>query len=118
MELRQLEYFLAVAEHANFTRAAEALHVAQPWVSAQVRRLERELGNELFDRSSRVLRLTEFGKALLPLAGAALRTVGEIRSAADAMGECCAASLRSVRCHTRHPCWLRHWRPTAGRTRR
>ncbi|WP_457138481.1 LysR family transcriptional regulator [Mycobacteroides abscessus] len=85
MELRQLEYFLAVAEHANFTRAAEALHVAQPWVSAQVRRLERELGNELFDRSSRVLRLTEFGKALLPLAGAALRTVGEIRSAADAM---------------------------------
>lgn len=85
MELRQLEYFLAVAEHANFTRAAEALHVAQPWVSAQIRRLERELGNELFDRSSRVLRLTRFGKAVLPLAGAVLRTVDEIRSAADAM---------------------------------
>ncbi|WJR32110.1 LysR family transcriptional regulator [Mycobacteroides immunogenum] len=85
MELRQLEYFLAVAEHANFTRAAEALHVAQPWVSAQIRRLERELGNELFDRSSRVLRLTRFGKAVLPLAGAVLRAVDEIRSAADAM---------------------------------
>ena len=85
MELRQLEYFLAVAEHANFTRAAEALHVAQPWVSAQIRRLERELGNELFDRSSRVLRLTRFGKAALPLAGAVLRAVDEIRSAADAM---------------------------------
>lgn len=85
MELRQLEYFLAVAEHANFTRAAEALHVAQPWVSAQIRRLERELGNELFDRSSRVLRLTRFGKAVLPLAGAVLRAVDEIHSAADAM---------------------------------
>ncbi|MUM20005.1 LysR family transcriptional regulator [Mycobacterium sp. CBMA271] len=85
MELRQLEYFLAVADHANFTRAAEALHVAQPWVSAQVRRLERELGHELFDRSSRVLRLTEFGKALLPLAGMALQTVGEIRTTADSM---------------------------------
>ncbi|OAT66218.1 LysR family transcriptional regulator [Mycobacteroides immunogenum] len=85
MELRQLEYFLAVAEHANFTRAAEALHVAQPWVSAQIRRLERELGNELFDRSSRVLRLTRFGKAVLPLAGAVFRAVDEIRSAADAM---------------------------------
>ncbi|MGH3723103.1 MAG: LysR family transcriptional regulator [Mycobacterium sp.] len=85
MELRQLEYFLAVADHANFTRAAEALHVAQPWVSAQVRRLERELGHELFDRSSRVLRLTEFGRTLLPLAGMALQTVGEIRTTADAM---------------------------------
>lgn len=93
MELRQLEYFLAVAEHANFTRAAEALHVAQPWVSAQVRRLERELGNELFDRSSRVLRLTEFGKTLLPLAGAALGTVGEIRSAADAVAGVLAGQL-------------------------
>ncbi|MEU9807568.1 LysR family transcriptional regulator [Mycobacterium sp. NPDC050853] len=85
MELRQLEYFLVVADHASFTRAAEALHVAQPWVSAQVRRLERELGHELFDRSSRALKLTEFGKALVPLAEMALQTVGEIRTTADAM---------------------------------
>lgn len=72
-------------DHANFTRAAPALHVAQPWVSAQVRRLEPELGSELFDRSNRVLRLTEFGKTLLPLAGTVLRTVGEIRSTAAVM---------------------------------
>ncbi|OHU76189.1 LysR family transcriptional regulator [Mycobacteroides chelonae] len=85
MELRQLEYFLAVAEHSNFTRAAEALHVAQPWVSAQVRRLERELGHELFDRSSRALKLTEFGKMLFPLAETALQIVGKIRLTASAM---------------------------------
>ena len=53
MELRQLEYFVAVADEANFTRAAEKIHVAQPGVSAQIRRLERELGQRLLDRSGR-----------------------------------------------------------------
>src|ERR1700761_6814187 len=61
MELRQLEYFLAVAEESNFTRAAERVHVAQPAVSAQIRRLERELGQPLLDRSRRAARLTAAG---------------------------------------------------------
>lgn len=79
MELRQLEYFVTVVEEANFTRAAERLHVAQPGVSAQIRRLERELGEELLDRSGRTVRLTEVGAAVLPYARAALEAVSGAR---------------------------------------
>lgn len=85
MELRQLEYLVAVAEEANFTRAAEKAHVAQPGVSAQVRRLERELGHELLDRSGRTVRLTEVGAAVLPYARAALAAVDGIRFVVDEM---------------------------------
>ena len=70
MELRQLEYFVAVAEEANFTRAAQRVHVAQPAVSAQIARLERELGQPLLDRSHRAVRLTAAGEAALPYAQA------------------------------------------------
>src|SRR3972149_4406201 len=66
MELRHLAYFTAVAEHLNFSRAAEALHVAQPAISQQVRALERELGVPLFDRVGKRVALTEAGRALLP----------------------------------------------------
>ncbi|MFD9790413.1 LysR family transcriptional regulator [Streptomyces sp. NPDC059070] len=83
MELRQLEYFVTVAELASFTRAAEALHVAQPGVSAQVRKLERELGQDLLDRSSRTVRVTPVGAAVLPYARAALAAVSGIREAVD-----------------------------------
>ncbi|MBB4688124.1 LysR family transcriptional regulator [Amycolatopsis jiangsuensis] len=79
MELHQLAYVVAVAEEANFTRAAERLHVAQPGVSAQVRRLERELGQPLFDRSGRTVRLTGVGAAVLPHARAALAAVEAVR---------------------------------------
>ncbi|WP_436785884.1 LysR family transcriptional regulator [Yinghuangia sp. YIM S10712] len=83
MELRQLAYFVAVAEERNFTRAAEREHVAQPGVSAQIRRLERELGQELLDRSGRGVRLTEAGEAVLPYARAALAAVEGARFAVD-----------------------------------
>ncbi len=83
MELRQLEYFVAVAEEANFTRAAERLHVAQPGVSAQIRQLERELGQELFDRSGRTVRLTEAGAAVLEYARTALQAASGARLAVD-----------------------------------
>ncbi|TDP96680.1 LysR family transcriptional regulator [Labedaea rhizosphaerae] len=86
MELRQLEYFVAVVEEANFTRAAARVHVAQPGVSAQIRRLERELGHELLDRSGRGVRPTEVGAAVLPYARAALAAVESARLAADEMG--------------------------------
>ncbi|MEU5107215.1 MULTISPECIES: LysR family transcriptional regulator [unclassified Streptomyces] len=83
MELRQLEYFVAVVEEANFTRAAERLHVAQPGVSAQIRRLEHELGQELLDRSGRSVRPTEVGAAVLPHARAALSAVSGVRLAVE-----------------------------------
>ncbi len=83
MELRQLEYFVAVADEASFTRAAERLHVAQPGVSAQIRQLERELGQELFDRSGRTVRVTDVGAAVLGYAREALGAASGARLAVD-----------------------------------
>jgi DNA-binding transcriptional LysR family regulator len=83
MELRQLEYLVAVAEEASFTKAAAKVHVAQPGVSAQIRRLEREVGQELLDRSGRTVRLTEVGAAVMPYARAALAAVAGARLAID-----------------------------------
>jgi DNA-binding transcriptional LysR family regulator len=85
MELHQLEYLIAVAEEANFTRAAERVHVSQSGVSAQVRQLERDLGVTLIDRSSRTARLTEAGAAALPHARSALAAVAALRQAVDEM---------------------------------
>ncbi|MFE0175988.1 LysR family transcriptional regulator [Streptomyces sp. NPDC059002] len=86
MELRQLEYFVTVAEWESFTKAAEALHVSQPGVSAQVRKLERELGQDLFDRSSRTVRLTSVGMTVLPYARAVLGAVSSFRGAIGELG--------------------------------
>lgn len=83
MELRQLEYLVAVADEANFTRAAQRLHVAQPGVSAQIRQLERELGEALFDRSARTVRLTAVGEAVLARARTALAAVADARLVVD-----------------------------------
>jgi DNA-binding transcriptional LysR family regulator len=81
--LECLRSFVVVAEEASFTRAAARVHVAQPGVSAQVRRLEAELGQQLLDRSGRSVRLTEVGAAVLPFARAALRAVSNVRLAVD-----------------------------------
>jgi DNA-binding transcriptional LysR family regulator len=83
MEIRQLEYLVAVVEEASFTRAAARLHVAQPGVSAQVRQLERELGEPLLDRSGRTVRPTAAGSAVLPYARSALAAVAGVRLAVD-----------------------------------
>ena len=72
MELRQLEYFVAVATLSGFTAAADSLHTTQPNISAQIRSLEKELGAPLFHRSGRTVSLTTAGQAALPRARAAL----------------------------------------------
>jgi DNA-binding transcriptional LysR family regulator len=87
MELRQLEYFVTVADQRSFTRAAELLHVAQPGVSAQLRQLEREIGQDLLARSGRGVRLTAAGSAVLPYARAALSAAGAVREVADELAE-------------------------------
>ncbi|MFI0980620.1 LysR family transcriptional regulator [Streptomyces sp. NPDC021093] len=83
MELRQLRYLVTVVEEANFTRAAARLHVAQPGVSAQIRRLERELGQALLDRTGRTVTLTEAGEAILPHARAVLAAADAVHGTAD-----------------------------------
>lgn len=83
MELRQLRYFVTVVEEANFTRAAARLHLAQPGLSAQIRQLERELGQQLLDRGGRTVTLTEVGAAVLPIARAALAATERISHVAD-----------------------------------
>jgi len=93
MELRQLEYFVAVAEEANFTRAAERVHISQSGVSAQVRQLERELGAELIDRTSRTASLTPAGKAALAPARAALAAAGAVRHAVDEVNQLVRGAL-------------------------
>jgi DNA-binding transcriptional LysR family regulator len=75
MELRQLRYFLAVAEHLNFGRAAQALHTAQPALSQQIRKLERECSGPLFERTKRYVMLTPLGQELL---GEALAIVDSV----------------------------------------
>ncbi|MFC8127196.1 LysR substrate-binding domain-containing protein [Streptomyces sp. NPDC057302] len=83
MELRQLEYLVAVVEEASFTRAAARLHVTQPGVSSQIRQLERELGQRLLDRSGRTVRPTEVGATVLEYARSALSSVAGAQLAVD-----------------------------------
>ena len=84
MELRQLRYVEAVARHRHFTRAAEELHVAQSALSHQVRRLEAELGVELFERTSRRVATTEAGEAV---AQRARRVLAEVEGVEEDIAE-------------------------------
>jgi DNA-binding transcriptional LysR family regulator len=83
MELRQLEYFVAVAAELNFSRAAQRIHVVQSALSASVGKLEKELGVELFDRSKRQIALTAPGETFLQHAREVIQTVERTRSSVE-----------------------------------
>jgi len=93
-EVRQLQYFIAVAEELNFTRAAERLHVVQQSLSAAIAQLEALLGIKLFERTTRSVRLTNAGAAWLPYAREALATADRAAEAARDLAAGRAGRLR------------------------
>ncbi|UVN45958.1 transcriptional regulator CynR [Pseudomonas mosselii] len=94
MLARHIQYFLAVAQHHSFTRAAAALHVSQPALSQQVRQLEESLGAQLFDRSGRTTRLTDAGEVYLRYAKRASQELQEARRAIHDVGDLSRGLLR------------------------
>lgn len=94
MLARHIQYFIAVANHLSFTRAAAALHVSQPALSQQVRQLEESLGITLFDRSGRATRLTDAGEVYLRYAKRAAQELQEAKRAIDDLGDLSRGSLR------------------------
>ncbi|HXK33807.1 MAG TPA: LysR family transcriptional regulator [Dehalococcoidia bacterium] len=85
MDLGQIEAFVQVAQHRSFSKAADALFLTQPSVTARIQSLERDLGESLFERNGRGVRLTEMGSAFLPYARRALKALQEGRDAIDGM---------------------------------
>jgi DNA-binding transcriptional LysR family regulator len=92
--LRQLEYLTAVADHASFTRAAEALHVTQPALSHQIRAVEREVGVPLLERLPRTVQPTAAGRAMLGHARAAIARTDAAVAAARRVAGLVAGELR------------------------
>ena len=93
MHLRELRYFVAVADHLHFTRAAEALFVSQPALSKQIRALETQLRTPLFERDRRTVRMTAAGQAMLPGARAALAAWRDAEAAAAQASTWAASTL-------------------------
>ncbi|WP_456025272.1 transcriptional regulator CynR [Pseudomonas capeferrum] len=94
MLARHIQYFLAVAEHQGFTKAAAALHVSQPALSQQVRQLEESLGAQLFDRSGRQTRLTDAGEVYLRYALRAAQELQQGKRAIHDVGDLSRGTLR------------------------
>ncbi|CNI24481.1 LysR family transcriptional regulator [Yersinia frederiksenii] len=94
MNVRYVRYFLAVAEHQGFTRAAAALHVSQPALSQQIKLLEESLNTQLFDRSGRNIRLTDSGEVYLQYVRRAFRALDEGKRAIHDVEDLSRGSLR------------------------
>src|SRR5919201_5855750 len=96
MEIRQLEYVVGVVDEGGFTRAAQALHVTQPALSDGIRRLEAELGLELFHRVGRRAVLSAAGEAFVEPARQVLRDLGVLRTSVEAVAGLGAGTLDLV----------------------
>jgi len=94
MSLRSVQYFVAVAEHHSFTRAAEALYISQPSLSQQIKLLEESLNMQLLDRSGRNVRLTDAGEVYLRHARRALRELDAGKRAIHDLQDLSRGSLR------------------------
>jgi LysR family transcriptional regulator, hydrogen peroxide-inducible genes activator len=94
LNLQELKYFVAVADHRHFGRAAEACNVSQPTLSSQLRKLEDHLGVVLFERTNKRVALTPMGKRLLVHAREALRETELLESTAKAAGDPLAGPLK------------------------
>jgi DNA-binding transcriptional LysR family regulator len=85
VDLGQVEAFVQVAQHRSFSKAADALFLTQPSVTARIQSLERDLGEPLFERNGRGVRLTEMGQTFLPYARRALKALQEGRDAIEGL---------------------------------
>lgn len=94
MDFGQIEAFIQVSTHSSFSRAAEALHLTQPSITARIQALERELGEELFERGGRGVRLTDAGRVFLPYVERILQYLQEGRDAVEDVRNVQLGSLR------------------------
>jgi DNA-binding transcriptional LysR family regulator len=94
MELRQLRYFLVLAEELHFSRAAQRLAISQPPLSVAIRQLEEELGTQLFERTSKEVRLTAAGKHLRGQAQDIMEQAQRVRQDMRAIAEGMQGSIR------------------------
>ena len=94
MDFGQIEAFVQVSTHSSFSRAAEALHLTQPSITARIQALERELGEELFERGGRGVRLTDAGHVFLPYVEHILQQLQEGRDAVEDVRNVQLGSLR------------------------
>jgi len=102
MDVRDLQVFLSVAEHLNYTRAAEEVHLSQPSVSVRMRQLERDLGTKLFEQLGKKIALTEAGNLLVP---SARRVIAAITGARDAIDQLQGLERGSIRIGGQHHTW-------------
>lgn len=94
MEMHQIRYFLMVAQTLNFTRAAEQCHVAQPSLTRAIKKLEEELGGDLFHREGRRTHMTDLGQMMQPLLSQSLEAAISAKEQAESYGKSEIAHLR------------------------